>query len=238
METLEERLAYLEGLLQHVGGPGTAGMPISQYDPASPQPPVAASDTAVDRDGSSGGRAQEDDGSTVDNLASKVGTLSLNAAGAEPHYLGSSSAFAFARLIKPSLSQLALQPSFFVRSQPPEDALSPVMCPLPDYATGVKFSNAYFQNIHAQYPFLHESTFRGWEAALLQPSETLFNLGFSPVPFFFLNMVRGAVTSSLTCVAKDTIGVCGRHLTCASPGVPIRGVSPECACVISGSDRA
>ncbi|KIX07700.1 uncharacterized protein Z518_02354 [Rhinocladiella mackenziei CBS 650.93] len=39
----------------------------------------------------------------VSDLASKVGMLGLNAARAEPHYLGSSSAFAFSRVISSSL---------------------------------------------------------------------------------------------------------------------------------------
>ena len=41
----------------------------------------------------------------LSDLSSMIGTLSLNAAGAEPHYLGSSSAFAFARFVEPVIRQ-------------------------------------------------------------------------------------------------------------------------------------
>ncbi|KAF5640181.1 positive regulator of purine utilization [Fusarium sp. NRRL 25303] len=130
----------------------------------------------------------------LDDLSSMIGTLSLNAAGAEPSYLGASSAFAFARFIKPSIRQA-------VASLPPEissisishshghASYPPEPCPLPDYQTAVKLSNAYFQNIHPQYPFLHEPTFRLWETVLEHPFEAMSRLGYDPVPLYFLNMV-------------------------------------------------
>ncbi|CAK7212902.1 hypothetical protein SBRCBS47491_001621 [Sporothrix bragantina] len=34
---------------------------------------------------------------------------------------------------------------------------------VPTYEDGLVLSNAYFENIHIQYPFLHEPTFRMWE---------------------------------------------------------------------------
>lgn len=134
------------------------------------------------------------DNGTVEDLASKVGTLSLNAAGAEPHYLGSSSTFAFARLLKPALNQLALEPVVTLETQSSVLDSIPTMCPLPNYEVAVSLSNAFFENICTQYPFLHEPTFRAWESAILLSSQPMFDHefdpDFDPTPYYFLNMVR------------------------------------------------
>ncbi|KAF5706694.1 positive regulator of purine utilization [Fusarium mundagurra] len=130
----------------------------------------------------------------LDDLSSMIGTLSLNAAGAEPSYLGASSAFAFARFMKPSIRQAvaSLPPEIpsISRSQSHGRAFyPPEPCPLPDYQTAVNLSNAYFENIHPQYPLLHEPTFRLWETVLENPLEAMSSLGYDPVPLYFLNMV-------------------------------------------------
>ena len=131
-------------------------------------------------------QAVDDDQHELSDLSSMVGTLSLNAAGAEPRYLGSSSVFAFARFIKPALRKA-------VSSMPVDiDDLElppPEPCLLPDYHTAVRLSNAYFENIHPQYPFLHEPTFRMWETALEDPFDAMTVLDCNPVPLYFLNMV-------------------------------------------------
>jgi hypothetical protein len=162
LETLEARIALLE----------------DQLRPISP-----------DISGSSKSR-DEDDGAS--HLSSKVGMLGLRMDGVEPHYLGSSSAFAFSRLIHSSLRQVISgnHPDLFGVN---EDTPKPSPCPLPDYEFGITLSNAYFQNIHPQYPFLHEPTFRVWEAKLLGPSESIDPLSFDPIPLFFLNMVSFVV---------------------------------------------
>ncbi|RKL08437.1 hypothetical protein BFJ71_g1724 [Fusarium oxysporum] len=54
---------------------------------------------------------------------------------------------------------------------------------------GISLSNAYFENIHPHYPFLHEPTFRRWEDTLVRPSNTIGELDFDPAPLFFVNMV-------------------------------------------------
>ena len=125
----------------------------------------------------------------ISDLSSMIGTLSLNAAGAEPHYLGSSSTFAFARFVEPALRQVVSSMPSQVSDDGCNDLLIPEPCPLPDYQTAVRLSNAYFQNIHTQYPFLHEPTFRMWEEALKDPFEAMEILNYKSVPLFFLNMV-------------------------------------------------
>ncbi|PYH86304.1 hypothetical protein BO82DRAFT_326493 [Aspergillus uvarum CBS 121591] len=134
--------------------------------------------------------SQRDD--AVDKLESKVGLLSLNAAGAEPQYLGSSSIFAFSRLISPSLRQV-------VSSELPTDTVDddadnrvsvlPSPCLLPDHESAVKLSNVYFQNVNVHYPVLHEPSFRIWESMLLHESVGPGNLRPDSLSLFFLNMV-------------------------------------------------
>ncbi|KAI9042021.1 Positive regulator of purine utilization [Aspergillus affinis] len=178
LETLEQRVILLENMLQDARSSAT-----SDSVPSPNGPPVAnpghASIAPVD-----------DDRNDLGGLPSIIGTLSLNAAGAEPSYLGPSSTFAFARFIKPSLRQVvsSLSPNV---SRPAADAHGaiPEPCPLPDYRAAVRLSNAYFQNIHPQYPFIHEPTFRVWEAALEDPFEGISTFAYNPVPLYFLNMV-------------------------------------------------
>ncbi|OBT65299.1 hypothetical protein VE03_04680 [Pseudogymnoascus sp. 23342-1-I1] len=175
-DALEDRVALLEGLLQQM-----------QQDAVS----ASMGDRVTSKNDSQPTDVkpkEEDD--TVSDLAFKVGMLGLHyAAGAEPHYLGSSSTFAFSRIIHSSLRQGALDnpPTTFGLSEGPIDLLSP--CPLPNYEAGIVLSNAYFQNIHHQYPFLHEPTFRHWEMKLIGAPEAVDRFRFDPVPSFFVNMV-------------------------------------------------
>ncbi|KAF4997118.1 hypothetical protein FDECE_12162 [Fusarium decemcellulare] len=174
LETLEQRVVLLEGMLRELrsNAAGESVTSPSVHLPLHDQQP--------------GNLATEEDPHELGDLSSMVGTLSINAAGAEPHYLGPSSAFAFARFIKPSLRQVV---SLMPPNQDHHDLQIPEPCPLPDYHTAVRLSNAYFQNIHPQYPFLHEATFRMWETALKDPLEAMSILNFNPVPLYFLNMV-------------------------------------------------
>jgi hypothetical protein len=179
LETLEQRVVLLEDMLRDL------------------RPDIAsdATSSSDDRRAINNRQLSKPDPRTVDSehhelgdLSSMIGTLSLNAAGAEPHYLGSSSAFAFARFVEPALRQVvSSMPA--VSKGDRHDQLTPEPCPLPDYQTAVKLSNAYFRNIHPQYPFLHEPTFRMWETALKDPFQALDILNYGPVPLYFLNMV-------------------------------------------------
>jgi hypothetical protein len=53
----------------------------------------------------------------------------------------------------------------------------------------MSLSNAYFENIHPKYPFLHEPTFRRSERSLIGPIELVEDLSFDPVATFFVYMV-------------------------------------------------
>ncbi|KAL4750035.1 hypothetical protein BDW72DRAFT_213691 [Aspergillus terricola var. indicus] len=138
LETLEQRVATLEGVIR-----GMHAVP-------------AGNDHTAVQD------------NELSDLSSMIGTLSLNAAGAEPHYLGSSSAFAFARFVEPVIRQA-------ITSIPSR--------------TAVQLSDAYFGNIHTQYPFLHEPTFRQWEKRLYNPVPAVTPTCSGRAQFYFLNMV-------------------------------------------------
>ena len=201
LETLEQRIALLECTLQQFrpdlandhlrqGSQGDFQWP--EYDSTSPLQTQSANNEYGGRPSTS--RIGEgSDG--LEDLASKVGMLSLNAAGAEPHYLGSSSTFAFSRIINSSLRQVVSRKpnGQFGHSQDNFSTASP--CPLPDHEVAVRLSNAYFENIHPQYPFLHEPTFRIWEATLSNQSEAFDALSFDPLPLYFLNMVGHGLVS-------------------------------------------
>ncbi|CZR56381.1 uncharacterized protein PAC_06269 [Phialocephala subalpina] len=142
LETLEQRVAHLEGLLQQARPDGT---------------PSVTSMQSVDNGSSS--QRQED--YEINDLASKAGMLDLKAAaGSEPHYLGSSSAFAFSRVLNSFLRQGISEKVSTGFNIHESHTTTPSPCLLPDYDTGVILSNANFQNINPHYPFLHEPTFR------------------------------------------------------------------------------
>ncbi|KAL2416860.1 hypothetical protein ABEF95_008753 [Exophiala dermatitidis] len=243
LATLEQRVAFLEGVVNqyrchdlapnpaqhqagHVQHPEHGQIPYgvstpselgqSQYSLGGGVPFNAPTQTPVHGNTATDeAQAQGPDG--LDELASKVGLLSLNAAGAEPHYLGTSSIFAFSRVINSALRNVVLRKpqstvgnnnndsdSYATRSAADPSTVSPrgddedndyeasalpTPCLLPEYPVAVLLSNAYFQNIHYQYPFLHEPTFRLWEATLVGKRAGFDTLISNPIPLFFLNMV-------------------------------------------------
>lgn len=184
LETLEKRVAFLEGLLER--GQLSASV-------ASTVSPTAENEGRSERPRPSKSHQQAVD--DVDNLASKVGILSLNAFGSDTHYMGSSSTFAFSRLLSSHLRQnVSAGPAAAGSNLCERDATSPSSCFLPDYDTAAKLSHAYFENVHPQYPFLHEPTFRSWEAMHIWPSGTLDEMNAEPVPLFFLYIVCDTLT--------------------------------------------
>ncbi|KAF7561495.1 hypothetical protein G7046_g2644 [Stylonectria norvegica] len=194
LETLEQRVAFLEGVLRQYR-PELANDHLYQLDTPRPESQSSSSLVAqpiINQFPNPRTEEVDDEHGGLDQLASKVGLLSLNAAGAEPHYLGSSSTFAFSRLINSSLRQVVFTNSSNTTSIGQNEDVPPVLpspCLLPDHETAVKLSNAYFENIHTQYPFLHEPTFRLWEATIVTGSAEFETLISNPVPLFFLNMV-------------------------------------------------
>ncbi|RDL31801.1 Uncharacterized protein BP5553_09203 [Venustampulla echinocandica] len=185
LETLEGRVAALENLLQQ----------LRYHASASPTGPTAEtlllqSEPGRDSAGQTASDKAKEDDDQISDLTAKVGMLDLKySAAAEPHYLGSSSTFAFSRIINSALRQPVSRGPAFTAGSSLVDNLMPLTypCSLPDYDTGIMLSNAYFENIHPQYPFLHEPTFRLWEMEVREPPQDLEY--FDPVPTFFVNMV-------------------------------------------------
>ncbi|KAJ5155576.1 hypothetical protein N7492_008379 [Penicillium capsulatum] len=134
----------------------------------------------------------------VDDLASKVGMLGVRTFAADSHYLGSSSAFAFSRLVSSYLRDVAPKKPPGAVGPPEEQAVPPSPCPLPEYDDATQLSNAYFQNIHPQYAFLHEPTFRAWETKLVWPLGNLDLSNFEPLPLFFLYIDTKILTRDTT----------------------------------------
>ncbi|EXJ85340.1 hypothetical protein A1O1_05704 [Capronia coronata CBS 617.96] len=192
LELLERRVAYLEQILKQ-SRPDLADDHLLEDNAVRPeaQSPTSTIPTQSVEPQYTEFR-DDDEHDRLDDLASQVGLLSLNAAGAEPHYLGSSSTFAFSRVINSSLRQVVLRkPSSETTGIPNQEgsATLPTPCLLPTNETAIRLSNAYFQNVHSQYPFLHEPTFRSWEATLASASSGFNSLISNPVALFFLNMV-------------------------------------------------
>jgi hypothetical protein len=210
VEGLEKRVAFLENLLKQCRPDLTNSDLIKHHGPPPENVPNSSSSTQqyieiVDhqRDYQSASSRAKDDSiqendDGVEKLASKVGLLSLSAAGAEPQYLGSSSIFAFSRLINSTLRQV-VSPDLATRSTldttEERSSLLPSPCLLPDYFTAVQLSNVYFQNVNTHYPFLHEATFREWESMLMDESAGLETCPPSSLSLFFLNMVRFQTSS-------------------------------------------
>ncbi|KAF6836421.1 subtilisin-like protease [Colletotrichum plurivorum] len=169
LETLEERVEALEGLLQRE----------SQAQPSQ----SGHRSREVDQGGTASSR--EDNDAPVD-LVSKAGVLSLQASGSEPHYFGPSSMFSFSRVIHSCVRQVVNDKSAgefdLGLGELSNSAVSP--CRLPSYEVGLVLSNAYFENVHLQYPFLHEPTFRTWE----KNAAGLDCACATPTELFFVNM--------------------------------------------------
>lgn len=182
---LEHRIAYLEATSR-------PDHPFSMTDEGIE--PTVAPHAPLPQQASDGPKDQH--GEDLQDLASKVGTLSLNAAGAESQYLGSSSIFAFARLIKPMLNQISVAQQAHTTDQLSEYG-SPEMCQLPDPVTAVILSNAYFENVHTQYPFLNEPVFREWESSIVlsQGDQQWLGETIHQAALFFLNIVSHAIDS-------------------------------------------
>ncbi|VUC26586.1 unnamed protein product [Clonostachys rosea] len=193
---LEQRVAFLEETLKH-HRPDLADDHLFHRGPSESDSQFNDSVASLPHEdpGPVHTRRHEDEEQREENgldaLASKVGLLSLTAAGAEPHYLGSSSTFAFSRLLNSSLRGLVTerQSGSAVDQHSSHSPMHPIPCLLPDYDTAVMLSDAYFHNIHPQYPFLHEPTFREWELSIVSGLVEFDEVSSDPVALFFLHMV-------------------------------------------------
>ncbi|KAF5529624.1 purine utilization positive regulator [Fusarium mexicanum] len=169
LEMLEGRVAGLQSN-DHITPPQSTPAAASNGESTSSIPC-----TPDERDGTS-------------DLSSRVGMLDFRTTQIEPQYLGSSSSFAFSRIINLSLtSNLPTAPALAHLS---DRRSSPSPCLLPDYDVPVKLSGAYFKT---------------WETMLYDSSLDFTETGFSFTPLFFLNMVY-AVAALLTPSTQSLAG--------------------------------
>lgn len=122
--------------------------------------------------------SEVEDNSEIDVLSSEVAFLCLSAAGREPHYFGPSSAVSFSRIAGATMglghvgggkSQLGAASGSNARDLTLVDYYNlQEQFPSPDAAK--RMSQAYWNNVHGQYPFLHRPTVDASEQACLAAS--------------------------------------------------------------------
>ncbi|KAK7414560.1 hypothetical protein QQX98_006587 [Neonectria punicea] len=204
MQSLEARVAYLEGLLQKTR-PDVALDHLVESDmdvPASQEPPAAS----IHDDGPGGTSVEVED--PADQLSADVALLCLSAAGREPHYFGPSSAVSFSRIVSAAMklprmvggsqnSVLMAENGAFSSAQ-----LFPISFPSP--ALGSTLSQAYFNNLHPQYPFLHRPTFQFWEDSCIKADASGNLYAAGDVAVFFVWMVYAIASLALGPAHYDT----------------------------------
>lgn len=212
MQSLEARVAYLEGLLQQVrpdvavdhllGFEGERFIPQLSGGDNLGNPLGSASEPNISHQDTAGGGVYEDAAAApsvdaedpADQLSAEVALLCLNAAGREPHYFGPSSAVSFSRIVSAAMN-LPKKVGSSSRSQPGLENIGwgstrPPPIPFPMPALASTLSKAYFNNIHPQYPFLHRPTFQYWEEHCLKADAGGSLEVAGDVPLFFCWMVR------------------------------------------------
>lgn len=219
MQSLEARVAYLEGLLREArpdvaidhfagydgGGQASSSSNIDQnfsFSQTDTATPVMM--TAPPREPSMGlgnqrpepqpaGSVDADD--PADQLSADVALLCLGAAGREPHYFGPSSAVSFSRIVSATLNlpkkngssqhSVTSGPGGASQSSRPT---APIIFPTP--TLGSALSQAYFENLHPQYPFLHRPTFHYWESVCMNANAAGQLSAAGDTALFFVWMVR------------------------------------------------
>lgn len=176
MKSLETRVAYLEGLLQE-SRPEVA----VDHFPRFGDQEVSADDLARRREAltpANNNHAPDTEDRSQD-LPSEVALLCINAAGREPQFFGASSAVSFSRIVSATMgmgsngrsaggpSQQNARGSRPPTGGTPFDAdriAQPTPLRLPTIEMRSSLVEAYFKNIHPQYPLLHRPTFSKWES--------------------------------------------------------------------------
>jgi hypothetical protein len=201
MQSLETRVAYLEGLLRksrpdvavdHLSKDRNTEKSGEREASGEPRPTTTSPQSGNLVDDSSYSVLIEADQVGTD-LASDVAFLALSASGREPQYFGPSSALSFSRIASSTLGLHRRQEGSrigAIETRPvhaPGDR-KPVICPLPPVCE--KLCQAYFENVHPQYPFLHRPTFDVWKAECMQAQREGVLEQMNKERMFFVLMVR------------------------------------------------
>lgn len=202
LKSLEARVAFLEGLLQE-------SRPEVALDHLHDDPSIYLTGNAMQNPNENDSRIQGGgidflafDGTSptanvgednTDDLSSEVALLCLSAAGREPHYFGPSCAVSFSRIVSATMGlprrQRSSQASVADRESHDPEVRRTISVGFPSASLGATLSQAYFKNIHSQYPFLHEPTFRIWEEICLRAHLMGDLESAGDIPLFFVLMV-------------------------------------------------
>lgn len=202
---LENRLAYLERILKDT-------RPDVAIDHLETRP--AEANDLVHRspgDASSANLPPDVVPPGADMLSSEVALLCLSATGREPQYFGPSSALSFSRIASTvmGLPKHAGRGDSTVRSQAgPEEPRSPsqaetprtrsksrLVAEFPSASRLKRLSQAYFQNIHSQYPFLHRPTIEMMENKCIDANLKGEITDVDDMSLFFVLMVSAFLSS-------------------------------------------
>lgn len=212
LKSLETRVAYLESLLQQTR-PEVAldhlddlahHLPNQPNDHTILQPSHALGGYSVNNHASP--RDAEDE--NIDDLSTGVALLCLSAAGREPHYFGPSCAVSFSRIVSATMGLPKRGGSSHHSGTIPEiqapEVHRTVSVSFPSPNLAMTLSQAYFKNIHPQYPYLHKPTFIAWEekctrANLAGDVDTAGDL-----PLFFVLMVYAIGSLVLGSAHRDS----------------------------------
>lgn len=126
-----------------------------------------------------------------------------------PYYFGLSSAVSFSRIISIAIdlpkrlqaSTIRFEHGGFIDWDCPQ--AFPVSFPSPPLGTAL--SQAFFGNIHAQYPFLHEPTFRFWEEQCFKADLSGNLAAAGDMAQFFVWMV--STLSTITSISDRVLGL-------------------------------
>lgn len=218
MQTLESHVAHLESLLQSLrpdiagdhlnaqfvppGADSAATWLFSGHHPLA-APALSQAANLIDApEAYTSPAGQSGADSFVDDLSSDVALLCISAAGREPHYFGPSSAVSFSRIASQAMGIRTSQ-GRAVSESPSEQRAGrdrsgrTTKAVMPTDAQADTYVSAYFNNIHPQYPFLHEPTFQRWQGECRQTGDLddeLSRAGNIPTFFVFMVYAIGCLT--------------------------------------------
>lgn len=147
------------------------------------------------------------EGEELDDLTTDVAVLCLSAAGREPHYFGSSCAVSFSRIVSATMGfrkrHSSSQHSGTTPDSHGQEIQRTVSVSFPSPALAATLTQAYFKNIHPQYPFLHKPTFLAWEHACLRANAANALSEAGDLALFFVLMVYAIGSLTLGPAHRD-----------------------------------
>lgn len=222
IESLEQHIAFLEGTLREIRPEIDIDRLTSltaldctlEKSASNKQASSERRNTSPAKDDAESGNNGDD--STSSDL-SGLGLLYLRSAGGEPHYFGSSSAIAFSRMFSASLRAVRNQgPGLTMSGITDSSVLQrpiPTPVPLPDPTLTSMLCNAYFDQVHPQFPFLHRPTFMTWLDDVMSGSN--FGPNANPAQLFFIYAVSKSLYRHMYVSAFSTHDLhildCGRR---------------------------